>query len=291
MLEYFIRQQDISKIDFVCKKLNHLKLRIQTNDYFDCRHEYEDCKLVFEEILAIAKKRNDEKLANACWVYRQYFLFFCAIARYFQSLEDRLYRDSWDQLQDCIDIAGNILKFTWKSEQYEIPMILQLLKKYESMYPFTVFASSEYVISKSHCSICGESMLNLNCPHIRGNLYWGQMAVEIIDKISELKSVSIVESPEDKRCVLMDANDQRSEDEKYALLKQFLDLKIAYLQDFLVSTTIEKRKRPDIKKVGRNDPCSCGSGLKFKKCCYSKILYEHQHITITKKEMINLIMM
>ncbi|MBA2542600.1 MAG: SEC-C domain-containing protein, partial [Deltaproteobacteria bacterium] len=20
-------------------------------------------------------------------------------------------------------------------------------------------------------------------------------------------------------------------------------------------------------KVGRNDPCSCGSGLKFKKCC------------------------
>jgi len=23
-------------------------------------------------------------------------------------------------------------------------------------------------------------------------------------------------------------------------------------------------------KVGRNDPCSCGSGLKFKKCCLIK---------------------
>lgn len=23
-------------------------------------------------------------------------------------------------------------------------------------------------------------------------------------------------------------------------------------------------------KVGRNDPCPCGSGLKYKKCCYGK---------------------
>jgi hypothetical protein len=23
-------------------------------------------------------------------------------------------------------------------------------------------------------------------------------------------------------------------------------------------------------KVGRNDPCPCGSGLKFKKCCFGK---------------------
>ena len=23
-------------------------------------------------------------------------------------------------------------------------------------------------------------------------------------------------------------------------------------------------------KLGRNDPCSCGSGKKFKKCCFSK---------------------
>jgi hypothetical protein len=23
-------------------------------------------------------------------------------------------------------------------------------------------------------------------------------------------------------------------------------------------------------KVGRNDPCPCGSGQKFKKCCYGK---------------------
>lgn len=25
-----------------------------------------------------------------------------------------------------------------------------------------------------------------------------------------------------------------------------------------------------MEKIGRNDPCSCGSGLKFKKCCENK---------------------
>ncbi len=27
-----------------------------------------------------------------------------------------------------------------------------------------------------------------------------------------------------------------------------------------------------MKKVGRNDPCPCGSGKKFKKCCEAKML-------------------
>jgi preprotein translocase subunit SecA len=27
---------------------------------------------------------------------------------------------------------------------------------------------------------------------------------------------------------------------------------------------------PQKKKVGRNDPCPCGSGKKYKKCCYPK---------------------
>src|SRR5258707_14963954 len=28
--------------------------------------------------------------------------------------------------------------------------------------------------------------------------------------------------------------------------------------------------KKNTRKVGRNDPCTCGSGLKFKKCCFLK---------------------
>ena len=32
----------------------------------------------------------------------------------------------------------------------------------------------------------------------------------------------------------------------------------------------EKESQPKIPKVGRNDPCPCGSGKKYKKCCMAK---------------------
>ena len=38
-----------------------------------------------------------------------------------------------------------------------------------------------------------------------------------------------------------------------------------YFYDGALETTSEKRVTP---KIGRNDPCHCGSGKKFKKCCY-----------------------
>jgi uncharacterized protein YecA (UPF0149 family) len=28
-----------------------------------------------------------------------------------------------------------------------------------------------------------------------------------------------------------------------------------------------KEKSTSKRKIGRNDPCSCGSGMKYKKCC------------------------
>nr|WP_301542753.1 SEC-C metal-binding domain-containing protein [Cupriavidus basilensis] len=34
-----------------------------------------------------------------------------------------------------------------------------------------------------------------------------------------------------------------------------------------MSAVLSRRRR--VQKVGRNDPCPCGSGLKFKKCCSS----------------------
>ena len=39
------------------------------------------------------------------------------------------------------------------------------------------------------------------------------------------------------------------------------------------------KPRPVVKdhKIGRNDPCLCGSGLKYKKCCLNSGKYETTH--------------
>ena len=45
----------------------------------------------------------------------------------------------------------------------------------------------------------------------------------------------------------------------------------------------KNRHTPKIREhnIGRNDPCPCGSGLKFKKCCINKPEY-NQYIPLTK---------
>jgi preprotein translocase subunit SecA len=42
-------------------------------------------------------------------------------------------------------------------------------------------------------------------------------------------------------------------------------------QKFVLSrgeeTTSQAPIKREVKKIGRNDPCTCGSGKKYKKCC------------------------
>ena len=43
--------------------------------------------------------------------------------------------------------------------------------------------------------------------------------------------------------------------------------RIKHLKRMTIGPTQRQRKRM---KVGRNEPCPCGSGVKFKKCCLQK---------------------
>lgn len=42
---------------------------------------------------------------------------------------------------------------------------------------------------------------------------------------------------------------------------------LIYCERVLLKELIKKSKTIISIKIGRNDPCSCGSGKKFKKCC------------------------
>ncbi len=56
---------------------------------------------------------------------------------------------------------------------------------------------------------------------------------------------------------------ERAEKEKHVSKKAYSKA----LEDF-VSMTVEKMYNPN--KIGRNEPCPCGSGKKYKKCCMDK---------------------
>lgn len=284
MLRYFIKKDSIQQIKSICNALNQTKQRLKAGDFSNPCKEYDSCSDLFENVLQIATNDKDEKLANSQYVFKQYFLLFCNLIKYFELLKRKEYKPSWDKLQDCIDNAQYIGRFA--DDRLDVPQILDLLQSYEKLYPYSVFASSEYVITRSHCSLCGKSMQSLDCMHIKGNLYWGKPAIEVIDEIKEFQAVCLVSHPEDKRCIIELANDS-DEAEKFKKLDQFIDLDIPVLQNFNVKSLIETRTK-EIKKVGRNELCPCGSGLKFKKCCGRDLYYKHERNLVTPKKEVQL---
>lgn len=288
MLYFFENNRNIYEVDKICIKLESLKRRISTGDYSDSRKELNECKELFDLIKGNALADNNEELADAQIVYKNYFIVFCDLARYFRLLQEKQYKESWTILQDCIDGIKFVGKYVDAYRRKELPRMYDLLLCYESLYPYKAFVSSEYIISKSHCSICGKSLQGLSCTHIKGNLYRGEVAVEIIDEIKEFQAACLVSHPEDKRCIIELADDKRSESEKFLKLEQFLNLGLPFLQEFQITTKIENRQKKDIIKVGRNEPCSCGSGKKFKKCCGKDMYYKHERNIISPGKRIEL---
>ena len=170
MLKYFLQNKDISQIDTVCYHLNKTKHKLLENNWNNPTEDFELCADLFSEIKEIAIQRNDEQLANSQFIFKDYFKLFCNLLRYFKMLETGQYKESWNKLQDCLDAIKYIGRFTEIDNRLELNELYDLLVQYEELYPYTIFASSEYVISKSHCSICGKSMQSLDCHHIKGEL-------------------------------------------------------------------------------------------------------------------------
>ena len=288
MLKYFAEHRDLEQVKSIFAALNRTKDRLQRGEYSAPLQDFDECKHLFDDIKALAIQKNDERLANAQYVFREYFLLFCELMKYWERLKSKDYQSSWNKLQDCFDIIKYVGKFTDEDNRYELTKLYDLLLEYEALYPYKVFCSSEYIIEEASCSICGKSVLGLDCPHIKGELYWGEPAVHNITKIKEFQAVALVSHPEDKRCIIQAADENISEEEKFRKLDNFVELNLPFLQMVSVSCKIEKRTNEEYKGVERNAPCPCGSGKKFKKCCYSKLYYDHYRYIVTPKYKIQL---
>lgn len=226
MLDYFVSRVDIKEIREIISLLNTLKARLVNNEFLCPHKEYDASKFLFERVRSIAIETNDEKLANAQFVFDRYFQLFVNLTTFFGMLKEEKYRRSWDKLQDCNDIARTIGRLIDLEKRWEIPSIVNLLLQYEGLYPYMFFISPEVVIEKSHCSICGRSMRDFDCSHRIGMLYWGKLCYEVFDKVNKIPSLSLVEHPRDKRCVIeMIGN----EPVRFGRLQNYLQLGLPYL--------------------------------------------------------------
>jgi hypothetical protein len=71
---------------------------------------------------------------------------------------------------------------------------LHLLEKL--LFPPQTFFSTAFIVESAKCSICGEEYGE--CEHVVGKAYMGKICYRLL-KIKEIKEVSIVEEPADKK--------------------------------------------------------------------------------------------
>ena len=287
MIKYFFQFTDIIEVNHIRELINKIKQRLHHYDFNDSYAELYEAKPHFESIKQYAIETDNEELANAQYITSIYLRLLLQLSNYFHLIQAGQFRESWDILQNCFDSAFQINRHTIVEDRFEVLQIIDLLTCYECLYPYKFFCSSEMVIEKSECSICGKPSQDLSCPHIKGRIYWGEVATEKILKVKEYQAVAIVRNPADKRCVLELSNDTQADGEKFGLIYDFLKLQIPVFQLFSVDIQKLEMKRSDIIVVGRNEKCSCKSGKKFKTCCGKDLYYNHYQHNIILGETIS----
>jgi hypothetical protein len=248
-----------------------------------CDLSIEVCDRIKEQAIAL----NNEEVANSMFVVKAYCKMLKYYSMYWKTLLNENYKDSWLILQDAIDRLIDVTKFTNDHCEFGIDKFNEHLYELEKLYPYKVFASSEMVIKTKKCSICGKSVLDLDCVHTPGNLYWGQKAVTICEDIV-FQAVALVQHPMDKRCIIELSGDIRTDKEKFQLLDFFVQNNKNPLRLFSVTEIDKYYYNEKYDKAKRNDPCPCNSGKKFKKCCGQNKYEKGSHFQIKFKNEIQL---
>ncbi len=187
--------------------------------------------------------------------------------------------DAWCKLQDSLDGLRLIKRF-YHCQCDSVSFFEKQLLSIEQVYPYKLFSSIGAVVEQYECSICGNDMDSLDCKHLKGELYDGELAYAIIRNFKELDHVAIVENPSDKRCVLNPDDDQAGMDVLKNIVGYIIENKLSPL-GFTNILRIEFDK-PNEKYIdlSPNDHCFCESGKKFKKCCVNKRTSRHVHFEL-----------
>ncbi len=273
---------DICKVmaESVWVKISYALQLIQKFDLNEASKE-------LELVTGIVAKKIDEfpdnypdDVFNDGFILKQFVSLFKDYVSYWKLLVSNKFSESWSALQDVQDRLRTIYRFTNEPRPPILSHIERQCGELEKLYPYRVFLSTGMVKEEAECSLCGKSIDSFECEHIAGELYRGRQAYGVVKKIRQLDEVSFVLNPADKRCTvqIVDTSEQFN---GVAYLAQGIRDKVLEPLSFN-HVEFKKIRKPNdvIPVVDRNEPCPCGSGKKFKKCCINKSYIETTHVVI-----------
>lgn len=231
------------------------------------------------EFVELQHADGPDELFNDFYVLQRYADFFSYYGQVWRLIAEQKFSASWNKLQDALDTLRLVRRFS----RIDISDLEDQLIELEKTYPYNVFFSIGALVEKFECSICGQDIDSFQCSHRKGHLYRGRMAIGIAHNMMNLDHVAIVDQPQDRRCVVS-YDDSGEQFNLIRLLSRLLKQRKYAISDFgLLQFSKRLKHNPEYKKIGRNDPCYCGSGSKFKHCCIAKSHIEGDHVDITPR--------
>lgn len=270
-------------VDSVWEETSNAVQSIQIMNLEEASKELElVAEIVAKKIDAFSDDYPDD-VFNDGFILKQFINLFKDYVSYWKLLVSNKFSDSWSALQDVQDGLRTIYRFTNEPRPQILSHIERQCGELEKLYPYRVFASVAIIKEEEECSICGKSIDSFECEHIAGELYRGCRAYGIVKHIKQVEEVSLVTNPADKRCTIQILDTSEQFNGVAYLAKGIRDRVLAPLD--LSHLEFKKIRKPnnEIPIVGRNDPCPCGSGKKFKKCCVDKSYIETTHVEIIPK--------
>ena len=256
VLPLFFDNDNIQEIARCKNVIEEIKQSLWTNPYANSKEFTKGRDDVFETARLAALALNDEEMANSVFVAKQYYATIHHLKRYYECIKMREYSKSWGVLQDSIDSASLVMRFTNAQSALEIPAILTMLHSYERLYSYSFFFSIECV-GHTVCSICSKPLDDPSCRHLVGELYWGELALSVYEEIESTKAIALVSHPKDKRCVVQFSDKDRPETEVYKCVHDFFSV-IEPLQE----VELIERRRKDDPQEPRNIEILVGAKIK-----------------------------
>ncbi|SFU07507.1 SEC-C motif-containing protein [Pseudoalteromonas sp. DSM 26666] len=226
-----------------------------------------------------------EKVKNDIFISEQFIKLLLYVAKYWLAITEQKFSDSWLVLQDILDYLRSIKKFH-KENNLTVSFLEEQFIALESSYPYRLFSSVGIVVDHYNCSVCGLDIDSFECLHLKGELYNGDIAYGIANKILHFDHLALVENPLDKRCAIpIEDNSELFRVQKN--MSKYIDKgKLLPFGFKNIETISYKKNNPDYIDLPRNTLCFCGSNIKFKKCCISKKTIEHKHFEFIHSQLI-----
>lgn len=226
--------------------------------------------------------KDDKQIeAKQIWIYQTIIEIHKLYLNAFNLLKNKKYYEGWCQLERTeITISSLKRHFQYDKKVFGLWDIEKKVKNLQVIFPYRLFASSEILKKTKECSVCGKEIsIRNSCGHVVGEIYNGEMCHRIVTE-ADILGVSLVENPGNKYSVMF-LKDEKTGEQKdqynYDTVDYLFDLITEPYESWELEVSQRTMTKKDYGNIGRNDPCLCGSGKKFKKCCGLNIGKKYPH--------------